>query len=88
MVVNLLLCDDIPMQMLEWIRFICGHSENSLIYRHMLKNRFGEFHLPAHNEFFDYFVEQWLENKEIPDGLWSCYHRRHRMMQYRVGMIK
>jgi hypothetical protein len=44
----------------------------------MPKNRFGEFHLPAHNEFFDYFVEQWLENEEIPVVLWSCYHRRHR----------
>jgi hypothetical protein len=32
----------------------------------MLKNRFGEFHFLAHNEFFDYFVKQWLENEEIP----------------------
>jgi hypothetical protein len=32
----------------------------------MLKNRFGEFHLRAHNEFFKYFVEQRLENEEIP----------------------
>jgi hypothetical protein len=31
----------------------------------MLKNRFGEFHLPAHNEFFGCFVEQWLENEEV-----------------------
>jgi hypothetical protein len=30
------------------------------------ENRFEEFHLRAHNEFFDYFVEQWLENEEIP----------------------
>jgi hypothetical protein len=44
----------------------------------MLKNRFGEFHLLAH-EFFDYFVEQWLENEEIPVVLWSCYHKRHRI---------
>jgi hypothetical protein len=43
----------------------------------MLKNRFGEFHLQAHNGFFDYFVEQWLENEEIPRVLWSLYHRRH-----------
>jgi hypothetical protein len=44
----------------------------------MLKNRFGEFHLQAHNEFFEYFAEQWLENEEIPVVLWSCYHTRHR----------
>jgi hypothetical protein len=43
----------------------------------MLKNRFGEFHLRAHNV-FDCFVEQWLENEEIAIVLWSCYHRRHR----------
>jgi hypothetical protein len=43
----------------------------------MLKNRFEEFHLRAHNEFFDYFVEQWLEKEEVPVVLWSCYHRRH-----------
>lgn len=29
-------------------------------------------------EFFDYFVERWLENDEIPVSLWSCYGRRHR----------
>lgn len=29
-------------------------------------------------EFFDYFVERWLENSEIPIDLWSCYKRRHR----------
>jgi hypothetical protein len=34
--------------------------------------------LREHNEFFDYFVEQWLENEEIPVVLWSCYHRRRR----------
>jgi hypothetical protein len=39
---------------------------------HMLKNRFGVFNLRAHNEFLDYFVEQWLENEDIPDVLWSC----------------
>jgi hypothetical protein len=43
----------------------------------MLKNRFEEFHLRAHNEFFDYVVEQWLEKEEIPVVVWSCYHRRH-----------
>jgi hypothetical protein len=37
----------------------------------VLKNRFGEFHLRAYNEFFDYFVEHWLENEEIPIFLWS-----------------
>jgi hypothetical protein len=44
----------------------------------MLKNRFGEFHFPAHNEFFGYFVKQWLENEEISVVLWRCCHRRHR----------
>jgi hypothetical protein len=29
------------------------------------------FHLRAHNEFFNYFVKQWLENQEIPVVLWS-----------------
>jgi hypothetical protein len=38
----------------------------------MLKNRFGESHLREHNEFFHYFVEQWLEKEEIPVALWSC----------------
>jgi hypothetical protein len=38
----------------------------------MLKNRIGELHLRAHNELFDYFVEQWLENEEIPVVL--CSH--------------
>jgi hypothetical protein len=32
----------------------------------MLKNRIGGFHFRAHNEFFGYFVQQWLENEEIP----------------------
>jgi hypothetical protein len=36
------------------------------------EKQFGEFHLRAHNEFFGYFVEQWLENEEIPVVLWSC----------------
>jgi hypothetical protein len=53
------------------ISFICGHSQNSLIWGHTLKKRFGEFHLRAHSEFFDYLIEQWLENKEIPVVLWS-----------------
>jgi hypothetical protein len=44
----------------------------------MLKKGFGEFHLRAHKEFLDYFVEQWLENEEIPVVVWSCYHRCHR----------
>jgi hypothetical protein len=43
----------------------------------MLKNRFGEFNSRPHNEFFDYYFEQWLENEEIPVVLWSCYHRRY-----------
>lgn len=30
------------------------------------------------SEFFDYFVERWLENSEVPVSLWSCYRRRHR----------
>jgi hypothetical protein len=51
------------------IRFIYGqlhfgHSQNNFICGHMLKNRFGEFHLLAHNEFFDYLIEQ-FENEEI-----------------------
>jgi hypothetical protein len=46
----------------------------------MLKNIYGDFHLWAYpeqfhlwarNEFFDCFVEQWLENKEIPVVIWS-----------------
>lgn len=28
--------------------------------------------------FFDYFVDQWLQNPEIPESLWSCHLRRHR----------
>jgi hypothetical protein len=40
----------------------------------MLKNRFEEFHLRARNEIFNYFVEQWLENEEIPVVLWSYIH--------------
>jgi hypothetical protein len=32
----------------------------------------------THNEFFDYFIEQWLVNEEIPVVRWICYHRRHR----------
>jgi hypothetical protein len=38
----------------------------------MLKNRFGEFYLRAHNELFDYVVEEWFENEELPVVLWSC----------------
>jgi hypothetical protein len=37
----------------------------------MLKNRFGEFRMRAHNEFFDHIVEQWLDNEEIPVVLCS-----------------
>jgi hypothetical protein len=37
----------------------------------MLKNRFWELPLLAHNVFFDYFVEQWFENEEISVVLWS-----------------
>lgn len=33
---------------------------------------------PRLTEFFDYFVERWLENAEIPINLWTCYGRRHR----------
>lgn len=29
-------------------------------------------------EFFDYFVNRWLENEEIPIHVWTCYKRRHR----------
>lgn len=29
-------------------------------------------------EFFDYFIDQWLENEAIPVQLWTCYKRRHR----------
>jgi hypothetical protein len=39
----------------------------------MLENRFGDFNLRAHNEFFNYFVEQWLENEENPAVLWSYF---------------
>jgi hypothetical protein len=38
--------------------FICGKRQNSFICCHMLKNRFVEFYLPAHDEFFDYIVQQ------------------------------
>jgi hypothetical protein len=51
------------------IRFNCGH---------MLKKQVCRVSFAAHNEFFDHFVEQWLENEEIPVVLWTCYHRRHR----------
>lgn len=33
---------------------------------------------PKLSLFFDYFVENWLENPEFPIKLWSCYQRRHR----------
>lgn len=29
-------------------------------------------------EFFDYFIEQWLENPHLPREIWNCYKRRHR----------
>lgn len=29
-------------------------------------------------QFFDYFVDQWLENSQIPLDMWNCYNRRHR----------
>jgi hypothetical protein len=28
--------------------------------------------------FFDYIVQQWLKDDEIPVVLWSCYYRLHR----------
>jgi hypothetical protein len=37
----------------------------------MLENKFGKFHLRAYNEFFDNFIERWLENEEIPVVFWS-----------------
>lgn len=33
---------------------------------------------PKLSAFFDYFVEQWLENDEMPIDLWNCHGRRHR----------
>ena len=29
-------------------------------------------------EFYDYFVDQWLENSRIGINVWNCYKRRHR----------
>lgn len=29
-------------------------------------------------EFYDYFVEQWLDNENIPRVMWNCSGRRHR----------
>lgn len=29
-------------------------------------------------EFFDYFIDRWLENEDIPIQLWNCHNRRHR----------
>lgn len=29
-------------------------------------------------KFFDYFVEQWLENEDIPVAFWNCHNKRHR----------
>lgn len=34
--------------------------------------------VPRLSDFFDYFVERWLENEENPISLWSCYKRLHR----------
>jgi len=28
--------------------------------------------------FYDYFIEQWLENPIISRSVWNCYQRRHR----------
>lgn len=44
---------------------------------------FAEIHSQAPDnekltEFFDYFVDQWLENADVPVELWSCHRRRHR----------
>jgi hypothetical protein len=36
----------------------------------MLKNRFVEFYFRAHNEFFDYIAQQWLETEESPVVHW------------------
>ena len=33
---------------------------------------------PKLEEFFNYFVEAWLENDQIPIQMWNCYGRRHR----------
>lgn len=30
------------------------------------------------SQFFDYFVENWLENTQFPLTMWSCHERRHR----------
>lgn len=30
------------------------------------------------SKFYDYFVEQWLENSIIPKDMWNCYGERHR----------
>lgn len=33
---------------------------------------------PKLSEFFDYFIETWLENDQIPIEMWNCYGKRHR----------
>lgn len=45
--------------------------------RSYAKNRFGEFYLRAHNEFFNHFVEQWLINAVGAGIINSYFERRH-----------
>lgn len=33
---------------------------------------------PKLTEFFDYFVDTWLDNHQIPIAMWNCYGKRHR----------
>lgn len=33
---------------------------------------------PKLSLFFDYFIENWLENSEFPVEMWNCHQRRHR----------
>lgn len=33
---------------------------------------------PKLSIFFDYFVEQWLDNESIPIEMWNCHGRQHR----------
>jgi hypothetical protein len=51
-------------------------SAHSILFDKTLGKRLigiaDTFYLRVHNEFFGYFVEQWLENEEIPVVLWSC----------------
>ncbi|KAG8175297.1 hypothetical protein JTE90_027111 [Oedothorax gibbosus] len=33
---------------------------------------------PKLQQFYDYFVEQWLENTSVPIKMWNCYQKSHR----------